>query len=89
MLFLMADEVRGIAEEIDAHYCVLVYVAAYTGLRAGGLLRLRRQDVDLLRGVIHVRRALKDVNGRLEFGDVKTEGLAADSRAACINPAPA
>ena len=74
MLFLTAEEVRAVAEKIDVHYRVLVYVAAYTGLRAGELLALRRQDVDLLRGVIHVRRALKDVNGRLEFGEVKTEG---------------
>ena len=72
MLFLTADEVRLVAEQIDAHYRVLVYTAAYTGLRSGELLALRRQDADLLRGVIHVRRALKDVNGHLEFGDVKT-----------------
>jgi integrase len=32
---------------------------------------LRRQDVDLLRGVIHVRRALKDVGGNLAFGETK------------------
>src|SRR5213079_1153760 len=74
MLFLTADEVRAVAEKIDVHYRVLVYLAAYTGLRAGELLALRRQDLDLLRGVLHVRRALKDVNGRLEFGEVKTEG---------------
>lgn len=73
MLFLTADEVRLLAEKIDPHYRVLVYTAAYTGLRAGELLALRRQDVDLLRGVVHVRRALKDIDGRLEFGDVKTE----------------
>lgn len=41
-------------------------------MRAGELLALRRCDVDLLRGVIHVRRALKDVDGRLEFGPTKT-----------------
>jgi integrase len=28
--------------------------------------------VDLLRGVVHVRQALKDVGGRLEFGPTKT-----------------
>ena len=59
MLFLTTDEVRALAEKIDPHYRVLIYVAAYTGRRSGELLALRRQDVDLLRGVLHVRRALK------------------------------
>jgi integrase len=72
MLFLTADEVRAVAEKIDGHYRVLIYTAAYTGLRAGELGGLQRGDVDLLRGVIHVRRALKDVNGRLELGPTKT-----------------
>lgn len=72
MLFLDASEVRTLAEAIDPHYRVLIYTAAYTGLRAGELLGLRRQDVDLLRGVLHVRRALKDVDGRLEMGPTKT-----------------
>jgi integrase len=72
MLFLTADEVRAVAEAIDPHYRVLIYMAAYTGLRAGELGGLQRQDVDLLRGVLHVRRALKDVNGHLELGPTKT-----------------
>jgi integrase len=72
MLFLTADEVRSVAEHIDPRYRVLVYTAAYTGLRAGELAALQRRDVDLLRGVLHVRRALKDVNGKLELGPTKT-----------------
>jgi integrase len=72
MLFLDASEIRALAEAIDPYYRTLVYVAAYCGLRSGELLGLRRSDVDLLRGVIHVRRALKDVDGRLEFGETKT-----------------
>lgn len=72
MLFLLPEEVRAVAEAIDPHYRVLVYTAAYTGLRAGELGGLQRRDVDLLRGVVHVRRALKDVNGHLELGPTKT-----------------
>lgn len=72
MLFLLPEEVRAVAEAIDPHYRVLVYTAAYTGLRAGELLGLQRQDVDLLRGVLQVRRALKDVDGKLELGPTKT-----------------
>jgi integrase len=41
-------------------------------MRAGELAGLQRKDVDLLRGVLHVRRALKDVDGRLELGPTKT-----------------
>ena len=52
---------------------MLVYVAAWTGLRPQAELGgLQRRDVDLLRGVLHVRRALKDVNGHLKLGSVKT-----------------
>ena len=43
MLLLTTDEVRALAEKIDPHYRVLIYVAAYTGLRSGELLALRRQ----------------------------------------------
>jgi integrase len=38
-------------------------MAAYTGLRAGELAALRRRDVDLLRGVVQVRQALKQLDG--------------------------
>lgn len=59
MAVLTADEVRELAENIDPRYRVLIYVAAYTGLRAGELWGLRRMDVDLLRGVLHVRQTVK------------------------------
>jgi integrase len=82
-VFLTAEEVRDVAEKIDPFYRVLVYTAAYTGLRAGELLALHRCDVDLLRSVLHVRRALKDVDGKQEFGPVKTES----SRRLKVDPA--
>jgi integrase len=72
MIVLEGHEVAALADAITPHYRVLVYTAAYTGLRAGELGGLQRRDVDLLRGVLHVRRALKDVGGRLEFGPTKT-----------------
>jgi integrase len=73
MLFLSAEEVSAVAEKIDPHYSLPVLFSAYTGLRAGELAGLQRQDVDLLRGVVHVRRSVRDVNGRLLLGDLKTE----------------
>jgi integrase len=72
MLFLTPQEVHAVAQRIDPYYRVLVLTAAYTGLRAGELGGLRRMDVDLLRGVIHVRQALKEVDGHLMMGPVKT-----------------
>jgi integrase len=61
-LYLSAAQVRTLAEAMPERYRVAVYVAAYCGLRAGELWALRRCDVDLLHGELHVRRALKDIN---------------------------
>lgn len=73
MLALTADEVRALAEAIDPHYRVLIYVASYCGLRAGELHALRRGDLDLLRGVLHVHRSLRvGAGGELSFGEPKT-----------------
>lgn len=62
-LFLTPDEVRAVASEIDEHWRVAVYVAAWCGLRAGELWGLRVRDIDLLRGTLTVAQALKETNG--------------------------
>ena len=49
-----------------------VRLSAYTGLRAGEQWALRRRDIDLPHGRVHVSRALKLIGGRLEFGPTKT-----------------
>ncbi len=67
-VFLNAEQTRTLAERMPQHYRVLVYTAAYTGLRAGELAGLRRKDVDLLRGVLHVRQALKALDAKLPDG---------------------
>lgn len=64
MLFLSAAEISKLAEAVEVHFRVLIYTAAYTGLRAGELGALRREDLDLLHGTLSVRQALKDVNGK-------------------------
>jgi len=71
-VILSASEVASVAEAISPSYRVLVYAAAYTGLRAGELGGLRRRDVDLLHGNLNVERALKDISGHLIFGATKT-----------------
>jgi Phage integrase, N-terminal SAM-like domain/Phage integrase family len=54
MRFVTHEEVATLAASIDARYRALVYVAAYTGLRAGELIGLRRSHIDLLRRTITV-----------------------------------
>jgi integrase len=69
--FLNASEVRTLADAMPTDATrLLVYMAAYTGLRAGELAGLRRQDVDLLRGVVQVRQALKQLDPTV-FGPPK------------------
>jgi integrase len=64
-VFLNAEQVRTLAERMPSEtYKLLVYMAAYTGLRAGELAGLRRRDVDLLRGVVQVRQALKALDAK-------------------------
>lgn len=71
-VILSASEVTALADAITPRYRLLIYAAAYTGLRAGELGALRRRDVDLLHGSLNVERALKDVSGHLIFGSTKT-----------------
>jgi len=49
-----------------------VRLGAYCGLRAGEVLALRRESVDLVRRVLVVDRAVSDVGGRLVVGPTKT-----------------
>jgi integrase len=74
-VILTATEVRALADAMKRPADrVAVYVAAYTGLRAGELWALRRCDLDLDRRMVHVARALKDERGHLSFEEPKTEG---------------
>lgn len=92
MLFLEPAEVRAVAEAVPEHYRVAVYVAAWTGLRAGELWALRRDDVDPLRGKLRVDESLRELNGQsvaagdrgLSFGPPKSEA----SRRTFTLPAP-
>jgi integrase len=80
---LEAPEVAKVADAITPHYRVLVYTAAYSGLRAGELGALRRRHIDLLHGTLHVAGALKEINSTstslgdgergMVFGTTKTD----------------
>jgi integrase len=51
----------------------MTLLAAWCGLRFGELTELRRKDVDLARGVIHVRRAVTRVAGDFVVGTPKSD----------------
>jgi integrase len=65
MRFLSYEEVATLAEAIDPRYRALVLVAAYSGLRAGELIGLRRKHVDLLRRTITVVEQVQYIGGRM------------------------
>jgi len=72
MRFLSHDEVATLAEAIDDRYQALVMVAAYTGLRAGELIGLRRKHVDLLRRAITVVEQVQYIGGQYQVLQPKT-----------------
>ena len=76
MTILTAEEVRAVASAIERPSDRLaIYVAAYTGLRAGELWALQRRDVDLTGRRLLVGRTLRDERGHLTFSNVtKTDG---------------
>ncbi|MGH9919817.1 MAG: site-specific integrase, partial [Nitrososphaerales archaeon] len=63
MRFLSHDEVATLASRIDRRYRSLVLVAAYTGLRAGELVALRRKHVDVLHHAIAVVEQAQYISG--------------------------
>ncbi len=69
-VFLTAEQVRTLAEAMERPQDRLaVYTAAYCGPRAGELWALRRlKDIELLRSVIQVRRALKALDAKRSDG---------------------
>jgi integrase len=69
-LSLKYPEVDALAESINPHFRVLVYSAAFLGLRAGELAALRVRDVDLAEKRVRVVRAY-DFNAAI-FKDTKT-----------------
>ncbi|MER7731938.1 tyrosine-type recombinase/integrase [Streptomyces erythrochromogenes] len=60
--FLTPPQVSALADELSkkqAFYGLVVRMAAFTGLRAGELAALRVKDVDMLHGVVQVRRTVR------------------------------
>ena len=73
MLFLDAEQVRALADEITPHYRTLVLFAAYSGMRAGEIAALQVKHIDPLRSRVTVERSVSDVGGVLHYGTTKTD----------------
>jgi integrase len=88
MIFLTADQVMRLAEEIAnppirrgggehrrasfPEYGLLVRFAAFTGLRAGEVVALRVRRLDLLRRRLEVAESASEAHGQLQIGPTKT-----------------
>jgi integrase len=64
---LTREQVAALAAACRPPYDLLVEVLAYSGLRIGEALALRRESVDLLGGRLIVRESLSEANGQITF----------------------
>lgn len=77
------DELLRIVANMPERLRLLVLLAAWCGLRYGELAELRRRDVNLTAGVLHVSRAVVRVNGEDVVGSPKSH---AGQRVVAIPP---
>jgi len=66
-------ELTTIAAEMPERYRLMVMFASWCALRFGELVELRRKDIDLRNGVIHVRRGAVRAGGEVIIGTPKSE----------------
>ncbi|MDO5503479.1 MAG: site-specific integrase [Actinomycetia bacterium] len=67
------DQLETILEHMPERFRALVVLGAWCGLRFGELTELRRKDVDMTTGVLHVRRGVVRVQGQITVGEPKSE----------------
>ncbi len=88
MVFLNANQIMTLSEELTSppirkgggehrrlsypERGLLVRFASFTGLRAGEIVALRAESVDLLHGRVHVISSATEAYGKLQFGPPKT-----------------
>ena len=66
------DELAICVTEMPERYQMLILLAAWGGLRMGELIELRRRDIDAQRGIIHVRRGVVRIEGKVLVGSPKS-----------------
>jgi integrase len=67
-----AERAAAVAAALPDRYQAVMAVAAGLGLRQGECFGLAVDDVDFLRGVVHVRRQVRIIASRLVFAPPKT-----------------
>ena len=72
MVFLDAKQVRHLAETIEPRFRVLIYMAAYTGMRAGELSALRVEKLNLTKATVDIVESASEVRGKWQVGPTKT-----------------
>lgn len=72
------DELRVLAQHMPPKYRVMVLLASWCALRFGELTELRRRDLDLINGVIKVRRGVTRAKGEKIIGTTKSDAGARD-----------
>lgn len=70
---LSLDELAVIVEAMPARHRLMVLLGCWCALRYGELTALRRHDIDLKNGVIHVRRGAVRTAGGIVEGPPKTD----------------
>ena len=76
-------ELEAIAASMPERYRPMVLLCSWCALRFGEVTELRRKDVDLKNGVIHVRRGVVRADGEVVVGTPKSD---AGSRDVAIPP---
>ena len=67
-------EIKALADAMPAELRLLVQLGAFTGLRLGELLALRRRHIDLLRMTVTVSEQVQELaDGTQDFGPPKTD----------------
>lgn len=77
------NELEALTRAMPEKYRPMVLLSSWCGLRFGEVIELRRKDLDLTNGVIHVRRAVIRANGQTIVGTPKSD---AGSRDVAIPP---
>lgn len=67
------DELEIITTSMPLKYRPMVLLASWCALRFGELVELRRKDVDLKNGIIHVRRGATRADGAVVIGTPKSD----------------
>lgn len=70
--FLTEAEVARLSDAVPLEYRALILVLAYSGIRWGEAVALRRHRCDLLRGRLQILESATEVKGHLSWGPPKT-----------------